>query len=172
MKTPILTLQLATLLSLCPACSSTSGPTGGSPDSSTPCNENPWECPSTQTCWPVNGSSYSCLNAGPGKLGASCQNTEGTPTCGSGLACFMALGGSSGSCVAYCSTTDPSHACTGDALCMTATLGGVGGPTFSVCIPPSKGVDGGSDASQADAHAHDASASDGGERDADSGSGG
>jgi hypothetical protein len=151
-------LLLALLATACSSSSSSSD--GGS--AATPCNQNPWECPSTQTCWPQTQSSYACLNAGPGTLGAACQNTAGTPTCGAGLACFQAFGGSAGSCVAYCSTTDPSHACSGSEVCETAALGGTGGPEFSVCIPQATGGgDGGTEASQGDAGAADSgSASD------------
>jgi hypothetical protein len=134
------------------ACSSSSG--GGA--SSLPCNENPWECPSTQTCWPTSLSSYACLNAGPGALGASCEDTVGTPTCGATLACFQSTSGTAtGSCVAYCSTTDPSHACPSGQLCETAILGGAGGPEFSICVAPASGDDGGG-GSSGDAPAGDA----------------
>jgi hypothetical protein len=123
------------------ACSSSSS----SGSSSVPCNQDPWECPSTQTCWPESLSAYACLNAGPGTLGATCQDTAGTPTCGAGLACFQSLTSSSstGTCVAYCSTTDPSHACPSGQLCQTAALGGAGGPEFSICVSTSTGDDGG-----------------------------
>jgi len=144
------------------ACSSSSGGGTGA-DASTPCNENPWECPSAQTCWPASASAYSCMNAGPGKLGASCQNTIASPTCGAGLACFQAIGASGGSCVAFCSTTDTKHACTGGLVCETVTLGGAGGPQFSVCVSP-PGSDAGTDAPHGDTGAdsppRDAPASD------------
>ncbi|HEY3816318.1 MAG TPA: hypothetical protein VGL81_04055 [Polyangiaceae bacterium] len=134
------------------ACSSSSG--GSS--ASTPCNQDPWECPSAQTCWPESVDAFACLNAGPGALGDPCENTVTTPTCGAGLACFQSVGSSStmGSCVAYCSTTDPSHACPSGDLCETAVLGGAGGPEFSICVSPSSGEDAGS--SQGDGAAGDA----------------
>jgi hypothetical protein len=115
------------------ACSSSSA-SGTGADASVPCNENPWECPAGQTCWPTNATTFACLNAGPGALGAACANTAGTPTCGAGLACFQAIGASTGTCVAYCSTTSTSHPCTGADVCETADLGGSGGPSFSVCV--------------------------------------
>ncbi len=133
-------LLVAILTTATTACSSSSG--GGA--SSLPCNENPWECPSAQTCWPESASAFACLNAGPGPLGSSCQNTVGTPTCGAGLACFQSVSGTSeGACVAYCSTTDPSHACPSGELCQLAALGGAGGPEFSICVSQSTGDDGG-----------------------------
>jgi hypothetical protein len=123
------------------ACSSGSS---GSAAASTPCNENPWECPATQTCWPESLSAFACLNAGPGTLGAPCANTAGTPTCGPGLACFQGLSGTTtGTCVAYCSTTDPSHACPGEDLCETAVLGGAGGAEFDICVSSTTGGDAG-----------------------------
>lgn len=120
------------------ACSSSSSNTSGT-DASAPCNENPWECPSSQTCWPAGPTSFSCLNAGPGALGTACANTEGSATCAAGLACFQALGAAAGTCVSYCSNTDPNHACTGQDACITADLGGAGGPAFSICVPPMTG---------------------------------
>lgn len=146
------TLLLSLLLA---ACSSSSG--GGS--ASTPCNLEPWECSSGQTCWPQSQSAFACMNAGPGSLGSTCQDTVGSPSCGAGLFCLQSLNTMAGTCVAYCSTTDPKHACTGNAQCETAALGGTGGPEFSVCVPMGGGngdagtgpdgngtADGGSDA--------------------------
>ncbi len=141
-------LRLTLLALAATACSSSSGGTEADA-ATTPCNENPWECPSSQTCWPASASAYSCMNAGPGKLGASCQNTIASPTCGAGLACFQALGATGGSCVAYCSTTDTNHACTGGLVCETVTLVSAGGPQFSVCVSP-PGSDAGTDAPHGD----------------------
>lgn len=112
------------------ACSSSSG--GGS--TSTPCNQDPWQCSSGQTCWPQSSSAFACMNAGPGSVGSTCQDTVGSPSCGAGLFCLQGATTTTGTCVAFCSTTDPKHACTGNAQCETAALGGVGGPEFSVCV--------------------------------------
>ena len=126
------------------ACSSSSSSSGSGSDASTaPCNENPWECPSGQTCWPVTATSFQCLNAGPGTVGSTCANTVGSATCGAGLACFQAIGASSGSCYTYCSNTDVMHACTGQDTCAAVELGGTGGPTFNICIPPMTNPDSG-----------------------------
>jgi hypothetical protein len=141
-------LALIALVAPVAACSSSSSSAtdGGS---STPCNENPWECSAGQVCWPQSETTYACLNAGPGMLGAACVNTVGSPTCGAGLACFQALGAAGGSCFAYCSTTDTSHACTGNDVCQTVALGGSGGPEFSICVPQNVGgSDSGAEASQ------------------------
>jgi hypothetical protein len=137
---------------LATACSSSSSSATDGGSSSTPCNENPWECSAGQVCWPQTQTTYACLNAGPGMLGGACVNTVGSPTCGAGLACFQAIGASGGACYDYCSTTDPSHACTGNAVCQTVALGGSGGPEFSICVPQNVGTsDGGAEASsQAD----------------------
>jgi hypothetical protein len=135
------------------ACSSNSS---GSGAASVPCNQNPWECPSTQTCWPESLSAFACLNAGPGTLGATCMNTVGSPTCGAGLACFESISGATeGTCVAYCSTTDPSHACPTGQECAVAALGGAGGAEFDICVSPSSGQDAGMDAPPGDGPAGD-----------------
>ncbi len=144
---------LVILSLLVAACSSSSGGSGGS----TPCNQNPWECSSSQTCWPSSTSTFACLNAGAGKAGDACEDTVNAPTCGAGLWCLQVASGASGVCAAYCSTTDSSHACPGGQNCVTAALGGTGGPEVQVCVgttlpgdagtdAPSSGGDAGSDA--------------------------
>jgi hypothetical protein len=143
-----LLLALISLVAPVAAACSSSSNAGDGGSASTPCNQNPWECSAGQVCWPQTQANFACLNAGPGKLGDACMNTAGSPTCGAGLACFQS-GATGGSCLSYCSTTDPSHACTGDAVCQTAALGGGGGPEFSICVPqPTGGNDGGAEASQ------------------------
>ena len=142
--------RCALLLFVLAACSSSSA----GPSTPPPCNQDPWECSSAQTCWPESVSAFDCLNAGPGALGAACENTVGSPTCGARLACFQSNPTAMGACLAYCSTTDPSHACTGGAVCETAFLGGTGGPEFSICMSPNTGDDAGT---PADGGAGDAS---------------
>lgn len=88
---------------------------------STPCNENPWECPSRQTCWFSTPTSFACLNSGPGQTGSACQDSVGIAACGDGLACLF------GTCTPYCSTMDPIHACTGGASCTLVTISGSSG---------------------------------------------
>jgi hypothetical protein len=105
-----------------------------------PCNEDPWECPAHQDCWPQSASTFACVNEGPAAVGASCANSVGIATCNAGLACFQLQGQTTGTCVPYCSTTDESHACSGGDVCMPASLGGSGGPSFDVCVPPSTGA--------------------------------
>jgi hypothetical protein len=134
-----LTALSALLLSLvAAACSSSSG------SSSTPCNQDPWQCSSTQTCWPQSATAFACMNAGPGMLGSACEDTPGTPTCGAGLFCLQTTM-MPGTCLAYCSTSDPKHACTGGAVCAMGALGGLGGPEFNLCVPMAVG-DGGTGA--------------------------
>jgi hypothetical protein len=147
------------------ACSSSSSSSGSGSDASTtaPCNENPWECPSSQTCWPASATAFECLNAGPGMLGSTCANDVGSPTCGPGLACFQAIGASTGSCLAYCSTVQVAHACTGQDTCQGVELGGSGGPTFYVCVPtgnPDSGTPSDSGTPAGDTGAGDAVAGD------------
>jgi len=144
-------LSLVPLLALLavPACSSSSSSGGGdSGAATTPCNQNPWVCPSTQTCWPTSTTAFACLNAGPGQAGSSCVNTPGSPTCGAGLLCLMLQGASGGVCLPYCSTTDPSHACTGGALCEGVTFTQGNTPDTYVCAPQMtpQGDAGGTDA--------------------------
>ncbi len=145
-----LLLALISLVAPVAAACSSSSSSATDGGSTTPCNQNPWECSAGQVCWPQTQTNFACLNAGPGKLGDPCMNTVGSPTCGAGLACFQSIGGSaSGSCFTYCSTTDPSHACTGNDVCQTVELGGTGGPEFSICVPQAtSGNDGGAEASQ------------------------
>jgi hypothetical protein len=105
-STPYAWAATSALLSLLcvVACSSSSS------KGTTPCNENPWECGSGQTCWPSSDTAFACLNSGAGQVGDSCFDSVGTPTCGDGLGCYqMAVSG--GVCAAYCDPTDPSHAC-------------------------------------------------------------
>jgi hypothetical protein len=112
-----------------------------------PCNENPWECPAGQTCWPKDESSFACLNSGPGAAGDACQDTVGAPTCGDGLAC-LEIGAGGGVCSVYCDNTNPSHACSAGETCGTATLLGADAPEFQVCVSTSTtSTDAGSEAS-------------------------
>ncbi len=118
---------LSTIASLTLACSSSSS------SSTPPCNENPWECAPSQTCWPTSQNTFACLNQGPGKTGSQCQDSPGTPTCGEGLACLQ-TSASTGVCTPYCDNTDPNHACPTGQTCQTAFLLGGSGPEFHVCF--------------------------------------
>lgn len=126
---------------------------------STPCNQNPWECPAGQTCWPSSPTSFACLNSGPGQIGSTCQDSEGIATCGDGLAC-LTTSAASGTCTPYCSNTDPSHACPGGAACATATLIG-STTTFQVCVTSVLGSDGGQGSSSSSSAQSTSSASSG-----------
>lgn len=112
-------------------CSSSSASPG-----SQPCNENPWECTTGQTCWPKDESTFACLNSGPGQAGDACQDSVGFPTCGDGLACLETAAGG-GTCSAYCDPTNPSHACPASQTCSIVTLVGGAAPQFQVCVSPS-----------------------------------
>jgi hypothetical protein len=110
-------------VSLALGCSSSSG-SGGQM-----CNENPWECPAGQTCWPKDESSFACFNSGPGQAGDACQNAVGYPSCDDGLAC-LETGTGGGICSAYCDSANPSHACSAGQTCRTAILLGPGARSF------------------------------------------
>src|ERR1019366_1952338 len=138
----LLVLPLAALTAV--ACSSSSGSGSGS-SGTTPCNENPWQCPAGQTCWPTDQSSFACLNVGTGKPGDPCTATVGMPSCGANLDCLQTQAASAGTCVAYCSESDPSHACPTGVQCLSAYLGSTSGPKFSVCAPAVANQDAGSD---------------------------
>jgi len=125
--------------------------------SSTPCNQNPWECPSGQTCWPVSASSFECLNSGSGGVGDSCVLSVGTPTCSDGLTC-LATSAAGGACAPYCDTTDTAHACASTQECETAFLPGGNGVDYQVCVSPSPGDGGGSSSGGGSSGSGDASA--------------
>jgi hypothetical protein len=133
-------LVLLTAIAAGTACSSTSSSSTPAP----PCNENPWGCPAGQTCWPKDTTAFVCLNSGPGKAGAACQNVPASPTCGDGLACLQTTA-AGGTCTPYCSTTDTAHTCTGGATCQTALLAGSSGPEFHVCYGGAPPGDAGAD---------------------------
>jgi hypothetical protein len=88
-----------------------------------PCNEDPFQCPAGQTCWPNQDlSGFLCQNSGPGAIGDECQLIGGQVTCGDGLLCMMPLGSTMGVCTPYCDSTDPAHACPDMAACQTAQI--------------------------------------------------
>jgi hypothetical protein len=117
--------------------SGTGGGGGGTPS----CIDDPWSCPDGQTCWvSQDQQSFSCLNAGPGAVGAQCQNIAGTPTCAQDLICLQLQASSQGSCTEYCDPADPAHACPGNRQCLLIQLIG---SQFHACEPPASGMGGG-----------------------------
>ncbi|MGH7269505.1 MAG: hypothetical protein ACREJ3_03665 [Polyangiaceae bacterium] len=107
----MIAVVLGMIASAAVGCSSSSSPAAG------PCNENPWQCPAGQVCWPNNvDGTFACLNSGPGAQGSACENSVGTPTCGDGLTCFGTTT-SGGACTAYCDNTNPSHGCPSGLTC-------------------------------------------------------
>jgi hypothetical protein len=113
------------------ACSS-SKPT----PTTSPCNENPWSCPSGQVCWPTTATTFGCVPAGTGTQGASCTLTinPAQAGCGEGLNCLEQPNAGIGVCTPYC---DSSHPCPTSSLCEIANLvgdSGTGGD-FNVCVP-------------------------------------
>ncbi len=123
-------------------CSSSSNP------GTEPCNENPWECPTGQTCWPTTAGAFQCLNSGPGTLGSACQDSLGVATCSDGFAC-LETSTSGGQCTPYCDNTNPAHGCPAGLACQTAELLVFGSAEFHVCAGGALAVDAGSDASGA-----------------------
>ncbi|UQA56661.1 hypothetical protein [Polyangium aurulentum] len=87
------------------------------------CNEDPWMCGEGRTCWVnASGTAFTCLNAGPKKIGESCNARTGEPECDEGLMCFQpASGEGSGTCVQNCDVEDPEHRCDG-LVCRGAQL--------------------------------------------------
>ncbi len=98
------------------------------------CNEDPWCCPSGQTCAPDTQSSFACLNVGTGQQGDTCQNFVGTPHCGELLFCFQPAGASAGQCTPFCDATNPDRACPNLHHCLAnVTVGSAG--NVSLCDP-------------------------------------
>jgi hypothetical protein len=124
---------------LAPACSSSSSSTSGG-GGAAPCTENPFACPTGQTCWitataanPGVVSGAQCLNSGSGKEGGTCLDTPNAPTCGDGLVCLMLANTTSGTCVSYCDNTNVAHACAAGEMCSTIDVGG--SLSFEACVP-------------------------------------
>jgi hypothetical protein len=117
------------LASLALACSSTtSSPTPP------PCNEDPWSCPSGQTCWVNASSAFACLNSGAGKKGDTCTSVAGAPACGDGLACLQTVAAAPGKCLAYCDTTKPERACGTGENCVAAAFNGNTAALVHLCV--------------------------------------
>lgn len=123
---------LALVVPLALACSSSS--------SAPPCNQNPWECGTGQTCWPKDTTSFACLNSGAGTAGSACEDSVGVPTCGDGLECFQTSGGASGICSPYCDNTNTSHACPSGMSCQMVF---VAATTIQICVGTTSPNDGG-----------------------------
>ena len=119
------------------ACSSSSGS-----GAATPCNEDPWQCPAGQTCWPNSaGSGFECLNSAAGvSAGASCNDTEGVPTCGDGQLCYQSMPPTLGVCVEYCSLSVAGHGCAAGSTCGNLVLEGNQSLATQVCVSTSTGA--------------------------------
>jgi hypothetical protein len=119
------------------ASSDGSGASSGGP---TGCLSDPFVCPAGQTCWLSDASANSaCLNSGPGKVGSSCLNTPGAPTCGDGLVCFQAATTAFGVCTLYCDAANPEHACPGNGACLLAEF--TPQAMFHICPPMASSSD-------------------------------
>jgi len=124
---------LALVVPLAVACSSSSS-------TPPPCNQDPWECGSGQTCWPKDTTSFACLNSGVGTAGSACEDSVGAPTCGDGLACLQLSTASGGICAAYCDNTETSHACPSG---MTCDMVLIVGTIVQLCVGAASTTDGG-----------------------------
>lgn len=128
-------MKLTALLflgSMVVACSSEES---SSPTPPVPCNQDPWQCPAGQTCWPKDtAGTFACLNSAAGVAkGDECANMVGSPTCGDGLACFQNVGEAKGRCVPFCDPTNPARGCAAGEACSTITLSGTTS-SFKACI--------------------------------------
>lgn len=140
-KERLAVLVLVVGLPLALACSST---TSSSP---APCNEDPFQCPSGQTCWTKDTKTFSCIPSGAGQYGDSCVPVAGTASapCGEGLLC-LATSNAAGKCVHYCDASGAAHPCA-SGTCTAAAIGSASGPITHVCAggTPSGPTDAGSD---------------------------
>jgi len=128
---------------------------GASSSQPTPCNENPWQCGSGQTCWPQqctcpSGAScdptnctpqFQCVPSAGKPAGEPCQLQIGQPTCGDLQTCVeLADGGASGVCRYYCDPADPTRGCVSGFTCEELTVG-TSSATEHVCVPSLAGED-------------------------------
>ncbi len=144
-----LPLSLFVLSAVVAACSSSSSTT----TPAVPCNQNPWECSSGQTCWLTDATGdYACLNSGPGKKGASCTAVPGSPPCGDGLFCLETSATSAGTCLSFCDPANPAHACAADEVCEAAAFNNNPATLVHLCtVPTPAGMDAGTDTGAVDA---------------------
>lgn len=109
------------------ACGSSDGNGGGGSGggAAATCADDPFLCPAGQTCWPTStAGTFACLDSAAGvAVGSTCSNIVGQPSCGDGQLCFQQSSATPGYCAAYCSPTDPAHACAAGSACATITLG-------------------------------------------------
>jgi hypothetical protein len=124
-------------LPLALACSSTSS------SSPAPCNEDPFQCASGQTCWTADAKTFSCVPSGAAQYGESCQPVAGAAPCADGLLC-LATTNAGGKCVHYCDPSGTAHACA-SGTCTAAAIGSASGPITHVCAGGAAPADAGSD---------------------------
>jgi len=86
------------------------------------CNEDPWCCPSGQTCGSDSMTTFGCLNVGQSGPGEPCEKYVGIPGCGERLFCFTGGGSPQGVCVPFCDPTDPDRACPNYHHCLQVTV--------------------------------------------------
>lgn len=115
----------------------TSTPTGSG---TVACNEDPWTCAASETCWVASDYSFQCMSAGTGVAGDPCAPEPGTVACAAGLTCVHLVPGdnSSTTCVPFCDPNDPARECaTGVCSMITFTRPDTGDPLapFFACLP-------------------------------------
>lgn len=149
MPTPVRSFVLLALAGGCSLAFALGVGCGSSSSQATPCNENPWECSSGQTCWPQqctcpSGAScdpttctpqFQCVASAGKQAGESCQLQIGQPTCGDLQTCVeLADAGPTGACRYYCDPTDPSRGCAPGFTCEQLSVGN-SSATEHVCVP-------------------------------------
>ena len=120
--------------------------TSCSSDTEKGCNEDPWSCPSGQTCWLSSGDdaswdgTFQCLNSKEGmSIGDSCSLIEdgalGAPSCSDGQFCLQLVASDAPDafCTQYCDLTDPDHACPAGYTCGRIQFGE--GISIKACHP-------------------------------------
>jgi hypothetical protein len=113
---------------------SSSGNTTSTGSGASACNDDPFACPSGQTCWiDQSGKAYACLASGAGKAGDACKNYGGQATCGDGLTCFAVPGYDA--CTPFCDPSGTAHPCADGAPCVQLQLPGTAATIFA-CQPP------------------------------------
>ena len=100
------------------ACSG--GGSGGGP--SQPCNVK-YDCPAGQTCWTVDGKSYTCEASGPGQAGDMCTATPGPAPCSDRLGCVAQGSSLQGTCDYWCYVSEPMPCVAGTCIMETDSNG-------------------------------------------------
>ena len=96
-----------------------------SADAAVPACDDTYDCAAGQTCWTADGVSWTCLPAGAGALGSTCDPSTSAVSCGDRMAC-VGNGATPpvGTCRLWCDAGDPCPAGAGTCTTIrTATTG-------------------------------------------------